>query len=364
MKRSLDKIDRYLRDLDLPQADPEQHRRIIRTRVWAAMERKQSMSVQNRIRKMWLILLAVITGTTIATAVGVKVYRYHFEGVDSKGAYVFSKSTMDGETKPYQGSQTVTVAVSSDDPQPNVEAIQTTLEEIEALRIADERELRKVLDQWVNGHFFRTYIFRYTLSDGRIEEIAESISEQKESLDPEQLAHDQEEMDLLRTRGERELTRIIEHDVEGGVFRTCIYEYVLSDGRTMTVGENDPEASNIVLSLEQQNEVWRLYGLRQGEFLGELDREIEGMTFACETYLFTLEDGTVVTMAKGQRKDRRIRLTDTDWEELAAIQRTDTGEYLSTEGKEVRGQTFIFEKRRYFLSDGTEVIQAEGKPAD
>ena len=373
MKRSLDKIDRYLRDLDLPQADSEQHRQIIRTRVWAAMERKQSMSVQNRIRKMVLIILAVVTGTTVATAVGVKVYRLHFEGRDAEGTYYFStpKTEMtgtyigaDGETKEYHVSQSGAVSIGSDETETDVDQMRSRLEEIEALRSADQRELLMVIDKWVNRHFFRTCMFRYTLSDGRIEEMAESDPDQKESLDPGQLARDHEEIDQLRIRGERELTKIIEFDVEGALFRTCIYEYVLSDGRTQTVGEGDPEASDIVLSPEQQNEVWQLYNMKQGESLGVLDREVEGMTFACETYLFTLDDGTVVTLAQGQRKDRKTRLTEADWEELAAIQRTDAGEYLSTEEKEVRGQTFIFEKRRYILSDGTEVIQAEGKPAN
>ncbi len=40
------------------------------------------------------------------------------------------------------------------------------------------------------------------------------------------------------------------------------------------------------------------------------------------------------------------------------------GEFLGTYEQEIRGKMFTFERKRYTLSDGTEVIRADGEPKD
>ena len=58
----------------------------------------------------------------------------------------------------------------------------------------------------------------------------------------------------------------------------------------------------------------------------------------------------------------KTRLTRADWKELKGLAETDAGEDLGTYEEDIRGQVFVFERRRYILSDGTEVIRADGTP--
>lgn len=341
------------------------------------------MFSRNRAWKVAAVLAIVIGTGAIATTVGLKIYRHHFEGQGRDGEYIFktdpeiiyeapadandrtshtvvSSGTM--TSMGYYPPKGVTDATETE----KVEQMQQDLEEIDGLRQRDERELTGVTDSWINGRFHRTCHFRYTLADGRVINMGEGDPDLQKQLTPEQSQLDHAEIDLLRDQDQRELVRIVESDVEGNIFRTCMYEYTLSDGRTKTVGESDPDP-NVrlpVLSPEQEKEVWRLRSLKQGEYLGDLDREINGHIFSCETYIFTLADGTVVTHAVGERKDRKIYLTNADREELRALMMPETGELLDITEREVRGQIFRFVRRRYILSDGTEVIKSIGKPKD
>jgi hypothetical protein len=341
------------------------------------------MSVKFKSWKVAAVIAVVIGAGAIATTVGLRIYRYHFQGQGRDGEYIFTtepeviyEAPADANDKTSGTVVTNSTMTSMGYYPPNgmtnpteaekVEQMQQDLEEIDQLRQRDERELTGVTDSWVNGRFHRTFHFRYTLSDGRIINMGEGDPDLRKQPTPEQSKSDHAEIELLRAQGHRELVRIVESDVEGHIFRTCTYEYILSDGRTKTIGESDPDP-NVripVLNPEQNKEVWRLRSLKQGEYLGDLDREINGHIFSCETYLFTLADGTVMTHAVGERKDRKIYLTDADWEELRALRMSGTGELLDITEREVRGQIFRFERRRYILSDGTEVIKAVGKPKD
>jgi hypothetical protein len=69
-----------------------------------------------------------------------------------------------------------------------------------------------------------------------------------------------------------------------------------------------------------------------------------------------------VTLATGEVKGRKTTLTRGDWDELHGLQAADSGEYLGTEEKQVMGRTFVFTRKRYVLSDGTQVIYAQGQP--
>lgn len=225
-------------------------------------------------------------------------------------------------------------------------------------------DLTAVVDSWVNGNFHRTCCFKYTLADGRVFNMGEGDPHEQKRT-PEQIARDHKEIDRLRKQGKRELVRIIETDVGGSIHRVCIYAYQLSDGRTQTVGKGDPDkkANNPNLNPEQSEEVWRLRGLKRGEFLGNLEREIHGLRFVCETYLFTLEDGTVVTHAVGSREGRKEHLTEADWQEFRSLG-PEAGKLLDVTEKEVHGRRFRFERRLYILSDGTEFIHANGTPVE
>lgn len=383
MSKNIENIDRYLKGVVPLEHESPQHRQQLRREVLGKIERRQTMFVRNRAWKVAAVVAILVGAGAIAMEVGLRIYRYHFEGQARDGIYIFTTEqeiiyetpadANDNTTRTVVSSGTTTSmgyhppnGVTNPTETEKVEQMQQDLEEIDQLRQLDKRELTGVTDSWTNGRFHRTCHFRYTLADGRVISMGEGDPDLRKQLTPEQAKRDHDEIELLRAEGQRELVRIIETDIGGHIFRICTYEYILSDGRTKTIGESDPDP-NVripVLSSEQDKEVWRLRKLKQGEYLGDLDREINGHIFSCETYLFTLADGTVVTHAVGERKDRKIYLTDADREELQALRMSGNGELLDITEREVRGQTFRFERRRYILSDGTEVIKAVGKPKD
>jgi hypothetical protein len=180
----------------------------------------------------------------------------------------------------------------------------------------------------------------------------------------DQIQKDREEVARLRQQERRELIGVRDTQMESNLFRVCQYKYVLADGRALTFTESDPELPPPakVPSSEQIWEIWRLRRLKQGEFLGFLDRQVLGKTIAFETYIFTLSDGRAVTHSVGEVKGKRINLTDADREELRKLREANQGEDLSVEVSEVKGRTFSFKGERFILSDGTEVIWSKGEP--
>ena len=381
MKDKPNNIDRTLREIRWPDVSNEAHRQALRRRVLAVVERNRTMSTSYRIRSLFLIVLGLMGGGALAMTVGVKIYRHHFEGQSREGDYIFTserETLYEGATDANDQRATTSVSTSTTtsmnyqapaDAAPATEAekiaqMQQDLEEIDALRQRNERELLKVVDQWINGRFHRTCIFQYTLADGRVRGMGENDLGLDNPPSPEQIKRDDAEVDRLRAEDQREITRIIETGVAGRIMRICMFQYTLGDGRTTSVGENgsDPNTWAPVLSQAQAEEVWRLRRLKEGEFLGDLDREAEGHVFSCETYRFTLADGTVVIHAVGDRKDYKTHLTDADREEMQRLRTAGTGERLEDTEQDVYGQRFRFERRRYLLSDGTEVIRAYGTP--
>jgi len=321
--------------------------------------------MNSRIAKVALVLGLVAAGS-IATAVGVRVYRYHFEGRGKDGAYHFSRepevlyeSAETGVTVSRGGG----VTIGSNDPNLDVEQMQKDLEEVAILRQADERELLGVVDTEVNGHLHRTLRYKYTLSDGRTHTTGEGDPSGRVERTPEQIEKDHEEVARLREQGKRELVEVIDTLVEDALDRTCIFEYRLADGRTLRVGEGDPELPPVnSLESERTHEVWKLRRLKQGEYLGYSERDVHGRTFTFETYIVTLSDGTVVTHAVGKAKDFKTSLTPADWEEFRSLREAGAGEDLGTYEEEIRGIPFVFERTLYILSDGTEFVWSYGAP--
>ncbi len=367
MSRNVERIERYLKGIRVPGLKPDQHRLRLRRQILTELERRQTMSLKKGAWKATLAVAALIGGGALAAAVGVKVYRYHFEGRGADGAYHFSGQRETVYESPKSGIsvvQSTAVSISSDDPNFDVERTRKDLEEIAALRQQDVRELLGVIDTEVNGHFHRTCRYQYTLSDGRTHIIGEGEPDSQAQRTPEQIEKDHEEIAQLREQGKRELVGVTDTQIEGDLHRTCSYEYVLADGRTMSVGESDPELPPPAnpLGTERIEEIWRLRRLKQGDYLGFSDRDVQGRTFTFETYVLTLSDGTVVTHAVGEPKGFKTRLTEADWEEFRNLRDAGEGEDLGTEEKEVLGRVFSFKRQRYILSDGTEFIWSVGEP--
>jgi len=327
------------------------------------------MSNISRAWKIGAVLAVVAVAGAIAAAVGLKVYRYRFEGRGTDGTYHFSEepeTVYESSQSGVKVSRGHSVAIGSNDPDFTIDVEQTRkdLEEIAILRQEGAGELVGVVDTEVNGHFHRTFRYKYTLSDGRTHIMGEGDADRQAQRTPEEIERDHEEIAQLRQQGDRELVGVVDTQVEGDLHRLCSYKYVLADGRTMTVGEGDPELPPPAnaLGTEKISEIWRLRRLKQGDFLGYSDRDVKGRTFTFETYVFTLSDGTVVTHAVGEPKALKTRLNEADWQEFRDLREAGEGEDLGTEEKVVKGRLFVFKRTRYILSDGTELVWSVGRP--
>ena len=128
---------------------------------------------------------------------------------------------------------------------------------------------------------------------------------------PEHAVRVQEELDLQKQQGNRELVAVTEIEVNGQLdYRVLMYEHNLSDGQTVRISDFDPDDTS----------QWTVINERQEE-LSQLLRERRRQE------------------EKGQ-------------------------ELATTEERQVYGRVFTFKKRRFVLSDGTEVIHSIGRLKD
>ena len=128
---------------------------------------------------------------------------------------------------------------------------------------------------------------------------------------PEHAVRVKEELDLREQQDNRELVQVREIEANGQLDqRILTYEYNLSDGQTVKVHDFDPDDPS----------QWTVIGKRQKE-LSQLLRE--------------------------QRRQEE------KGQELA-----------TTEERQVHGRVFAFKKRRFVLSDGTEVVHSIGRLKD
>ncbi|OHB61794.1 MAG: hypothetical protein A2Y76_08030 [Planctomycetes bacterium RBG_13_60_9] len=379
MDNHIERIERYLQSIVPPEHESDSHRQQLRRQVLTETGRRQTMSVTGRAWKVAAVIAALVCTGAAATVVGVKIRHYYFEGRGTDGSYhfttepqmVYQKTYQDanGVQRGYAVGGTSTTTISSSDPNQTIDVEQTRrdLEEIDRLRQQDIRKLIGVVDTEVNGRFYhRTFCYEYTLADGRTKTIGEGGPKTDGVRSPAQIEKDYQEIDQLRQQNRRELVHVDDMQFRGELQRTCMYSYLLADGREQTVGESDPQAPwpTNPLGKEQIGEVWRLRRFKQGTFVGREDRDVHGQPFTFETYIFTLADGTVVTHSTGEPKGLKRDLTTKDWEELRGLREANKGEDLATEEKTVLDRVFSFKRQRFVLSDGTEVIWSSGVPKD
>jgi len=124
------------------------------------------------------------------------------------------------------------------------------------------------------------------------------------TLDVERTRKDLEEIDRLRQQDLRHLRAVIDTETGGSFHRTLLYDYTLSNGRTFCVNEGDPDH----------------------------------------------KEGTHLTTAQ--------------WDELNQLKRAGKGQDAGTQEEQVKGRLFSFQRQRFVLSDGTEVIWSQGTPKD
>jgi hypothetical protein len=203
---------------------------------------------------------------------------------------------------------------------------------------------------------------------------------------PEQAVATAEEIARLKQQGQRELVGVVEITVNGQLDRRLFrWKYDLSGGRTITMGEPDPNTHGAgTLTGERLTEAIRLLqetvrnergpGLfvttdegtfqvpdKQEDKKKPSNREqvFQGRTFVFETRTITLSDGTQVAWSSGRLpEDRPARAAQNkplpdDLREWAALRKQGKGQLVAVDELTVNSQldrrVFVY---RYRLSDG------------
>jgi len=124
-----------------------------------------------------------------------------------------------------------------------------------------------------------------------------------EVTDVEQTRNDLQEIEILRQQDKRQLIRVNELFVNGKLdTRVFVYQYQLSDGRTMDMGEGDE--LNWLLDKKQREEwLQRKKDAVSGEDFGVAEKEFKGCMFVFKRQRFVLSDGTEVIFSRGTPKD-------------------------------------------------------------
>ncbi len=131
----------------------------------------------------------------------------------------------------------------------------------------------------------------------------------KTADNPELAVQTAEEMDLLKQQGIKELVSVHEIEVNGRLGRRRFgYEYTLSDGRTIRQNEDDPDTKDRESSLTQAQEDEIMNLLRAEEYvtIGFEEKEFRGRTFSFERNRFVLSDGTEVIKSNGKPIEERL----------------------------------------------------------
>jgi hypothetical protein len=157
---------------------------------------------------------------------------------------------------------------------------------------------------WVSGTVRDANGAEQPLITKRVTSVTVGPDSPDGTLNVEQTQKDLEEIDRLRRQDIRHLRAVIDTEAGGGFYRSLLYEYTISNGRTYCSNEGDPDQKD-------------------------------------ETHLTTAQI-----------------------QELNQLTRTEKGQDAGTEEKQVKGRLFLFQRQRFVLSDGTEVIQARGTPKD
>ena len=124
-----------------------------------------------------------------------------------------------------------------------------------------------------------------------------------EVTDVEQTRNDLQELEILRKQDKRQLIGVNELLVNGRLdTRVFVYQYQFSDGRTMDMGEGDE--LNWLLDKKQREEwLQRKKDAGSGEDFGVAEKEFKDRLFVFNRQRFALSDGTEIIWSVGTPKD-------------------------------------------------------------
>ncbi len=186
-------------------------------------------------------------------------------------------------------------------------------EELLSLRLdRGKEEYIGIEEKQVRGRMFVFKRQRFVLSDGT--EVIISVgrpsedsrnSETTVDIDPKeayQILNDKREIANLRKQDKRKLIGVDELVANGKLDRRVfVYQYQLSDGRTMDLREGDE--LNFALNSKQRQEWVQCKNRGSGEDLGTYEEKVKGLSFVFKRQRFVLSDGTEVTWSYGTPED-------------------------------------------------------------
>jgi hypothetical protein len=350
MKADDARIEEFLKGIALPDYKSDEHARQLRAQILSRLETRRADRGAGRCWKIAALVLGLLGAGALAMEAIVQLHHYYFVGKTENGLYVFSTAPQEEGGPPDMRM----AGVGGNLDAAGIEQQRKDLEEVDALRQRNARELVRVTDTQVKGNPpVRVFLYKYSLADGRPWLTSES-----------ELEGEQQQIAGLRQRGQREILKITEEEVGGQRLRMFMCRYVLSSGRAVIYTEGDPEQfGQLPLTTEQKWELVRLEFGKKGKFLGSEEVQRLGTNITFQKYSFTLADGTVVIRSEAQLNPAMCDLTAAQWDELNQLSTANSGETVDTYEEDVTGKPFKFRRAKYVLSDGTEVIQSTGKPA-
>ena len=377
MDKNTERIERYLKGIDVPPCDCVHHRQQLRRRILAETEGRQTMSTQVRSWRSAAVIALIGTGVVAAAAVGVK-YRYRFLKTEDGRSIVVSE---DGR-KSWSFSEKI---ASSPEQAVN------TAEEMDLLIEQSKKELVSVQETEVDGRLDNRKLgYRYALADGRTIKqfendpdtgpgtLTKGQQEEADRLWREVLAGSQ----FIGTSGGQPLmltadgTEIptYEQTIQGRNFTFDKVAFTLADGARVTRSMGRPAGNRSGLAVlsngnttgpgpsrEDLREWMALRQQNKGQVVavddltanGKLDRRVF-------VYRYRLSDGRTLDMREGAGGDRVLSPAQRqEW-----VQSKNSGQDLGASEEQVMGRVFTFTRKRYVLSDGTEVIWSDGKPKE
>ncbi len=216
----------------------------------ADRENTRRWSMRHPISRLAVAALIGVGGIT-AAVVGVNVGQYYFEGKQADGTYEFRSE-----------------------------------------------------QAWVSGTVRDANGVEQPLITKRLTSVTVGPDSPDGTLNVEQTQKDLEEIDRLRQQDIRRLKAVFDTEAGGGFYRSLLYEYTLSNGRTYGSCEGDPDQKDQThLTTAQKNELNQLTQTGKGEDAGTQEKQVKGRLFLFQRQRFVLSDGTEVIWSKGTPKD-------------------------------------------------------------
>jgi len=328
--------------------------------VLEEIERRQKMFARKRAWHIAAVIALICTGAVTATVVGIKIHKWRFVGKHPEAGYLLSSEDgLTGRTIPDSWADSPEQAVetaeeidllrqqdarelvsiveqevngklssrsfrfkyilsdgreikSSDrDPDFNEFLAEAQQEELISLLRADEYVTMGFEKKEFRGRMFSFRRNRFVLSDGteviwsvgRPSEDSQSEVKTivKDAKEADQILKDRREINNLRQQDKRQLIGLDELMANGELDRrVLVYQYQLSDGRTMDLREGDE--LNFVLNKKQRQEWVQCKDRGSGEDLGTYEEKVKGRMFVFKRQRFTLSDGTELIWSYGKPK--------------------------------------------------------------